>query len=102
MGLVEEIIKNKEELLTKFLSIVEGRPPEEIWPRSDFIIRVELRNKGGEDSGLLTTKSQIWVHYPVNCKELIIIPVPDLKRLAGEYICKVGIFLIFEVCLQFS
>jgi len=31
------------------LSLVEGRPSEEIWPGSDFIIEVELRNKGAYD-----------------------------------------------------
>ena len=51
---------------------------------------IELRNKKGENTGLLNTKSQVWVHYPVNCKQLIIIPVSELKSLAVEYILKVG------------
>ena len=31
------------------LNLIEGRPPKEIWPGSDFIIEVELRNKGAYD-----------------------------------------------------
>lgn len=43
---VVEYHKGKEGLV---LSLVKGRPPEEIWPGSDFIIEVELRNKGAYD-----------------------------------------------------
>ncbi|MBW2981909.1 hypothetical protein KY343_03460 [Candidatus Woesearchaeota archaeon] len=31
------------------LNLVEGRPPGKIWPGSDFLIEVELRNKGAHD-----------------------------------------------------
>jgi hypothetical protein len=31
------------------LGLIEGRPPKEIWPGSDFLVEVELRNKGAYD-----------------------------------------------------
>ena len=31
------------------LSFVQGRPPEKLWPETDFTIEVELRNKGAYD-----------------------------------------------------
>ncbi len=43
---VVEYHKGKEGLV---LSLVKGRPPAEIWPESDFVIDVELRNKGAYD-----------------------------------------------------
>ncbi len=51
---------------------------------------IEMRNKNGEETGLLSTKAQCWVHYVIGGKRLIIIPVSVLKRLCGNYLVEVG------------
>ena len=60
------------------------------WTYKTNNLCIELRNKLGEDTGLLSTKAQCWVHYPINTNKLIIIPVPILKTICGNYLYRVG------------
>jgi hypothetical protein len=60
------------------------------WTYKTNNLCIEMRNKRGEDTGLLTTKAKQWVHYPINTNKLIIIPVSKLKEICGNYLYRIG------------